>query len=111
MRSTLVQLAAVAVCGGLLSGCAGLNEVFDELDRAAEIQAEWDAQQQPVQETDYVAACNQFGGCGVGSSGSAATFPSSPSTVDPAPKIGVGGCPYIDVNGAGSHPEGTACPQ
>jgi hypothetical protein len=52
MRSTLVQLAAVAVCGGLLSGCAGLNEVFDELDRAAEIQAEWDAQQQPVQETD-----------------------------------------------------------
>jgi hypothetical protein len=111
MRSSLVRLAAVAAFGALLSGCAGLNEVFDELDRAAELQAERDAQQPPVQQTDYVAACLQVGGCGVAASGGSAAVSSSTSTFDPAPKIAVGGCPYIAANGDGSHRGGTACPQ
>jgi len=111
MSSTLVRLAAVSAAMILLSGCAGLNELFDELDRAAELQTEWEAQQPPIQQTDYVMACHEMGGCGVGSSQGASTVGSSSTAFDPEPKIWVGGCPYIAANGDGSHPGGTACPQ
>ena len=66
MSSTLVRLAAVSAAMILLSGCAGLNELFDELDRAAELQTEWEAQQPPVQQTDYVMACHEMGGAAWG---------------------------------------------
>lgn len=90
-----LQLAVIIGAAALLSGC---GTFFDDLNAAAEWQAQWDAEH-PTQQavaTDYVQACQTYG-C-------PSNAPSTPPT-RPA-----GSCPTPLPDGTYST-GGTACPQ
>ena len=97
MRLIAGLTGIVVLCGGCVS--------LDELDAAGARLAEWNAQQDGWQEqggwqeTDYVQACYEQGGCGTGS-GHAVNHPPRTS-----------GCPYAFPDGSYGEAGGTACPQ
>lgn len=95
MFSRMKLIAAVAGAVAMCGGCVSL----DELDAAGAHLAEWNAREGVRQETDYVQACHQQGGCGAGS-GTAVNTPARTS-----------GCPYPFPDGSYGEAGGTACPQ